>query len=122
MIKNVLFKLEQKKLNKFLENPKALAKFNLAKAFNDKLEFNYLNYFYVSRWITWLILKEIKIFGVGVPTYYSFSSSKWQKLVSKNPYQLKLSLKKDSWFFFWYCNFKKNLISKFNINIEKCFL
>jgi hypothetical protein len=48
MHKNILFQLEQKKLNKFLENPKALVKFNLSKAFDETSNLNYLNYYYIS--------------------------------------------------------------------------
>jgi len=32
----ILFKLEQKKLNRLLENPKALVKFHLTKALNER--------------------------------------------------------------------------------------
>lgn len=100
MNNNILSSLEYKKLNKLLENPKALVKFNLTKALNKYTNFNLLKFVYISWRIIKLILKGIKIFGVGVPSYYTFGSSKRQKLISKNPFKLKLSCKKDSRFFF----------------------
>lgn len=108
MHKNILFKLEQKKLNKFLENPKALVKFNLSKAFDETSNLNYLNYYYISWRLIRLILKKTKIFGIGVPSYYALGTSKWKKLTSISPFQLKLSFKKDSWFFFGIVISKKN--------------
>jgi ribosomal protein L19 len=117
----ILFKLEQKKLNRLLENPKALVKFHLTKALNERWNFNYLRYFYISRKIIKLIFKKLKIFGIGIPSYYIFGSSKWQKLVSKNPYKLKLSVKKDSWFFFGIVISKKNWFLNSSLIIRNVF-
>ena len=48
MKSKILFCLEQKKLNRILDNPKALVKFNLSKAFDEFKAVNYLRYFYIS--------------------------------------------------------------------------
>lgn len=48
MNNNILSSLEYKKLNKLLENPKALVKFNLTKALNKYTNFNLLKFVYIS--------------------------------------------------------------------------
>lgn len=98
--KNFLFSLEQKKLIWLLWNPKALVKFNLIKALDRKTNINYLQFNYLSWKIIKLILKQTKIFGIGIPSFYTIENKKKQKLNIKNWYQLKLLAKKESWFFF----------------------
>ena len=98
--KNFITILEQKKFRWLLLNPKALTKYNLTKALTKNSKLNLLIYPVINRWVIWQLYSNSKILGVGIPTYYTFGLSKWQKLLNKNWYQLKLAGKKDSWFFF----------------------
>lgn len=98
--KTLVWILEQKKLVRLINNPKALVKYNLTKALNEINHTNYLYFFHCNRKIISLILKKTKIFGIGSPSYYNFGVLKWQKSSSLNKYQLKLNSWRDSWFFF----------------------
>ena len=98
--KNCIEILEQKKFWWFLFNPKALTKYNLNKVLKKSSSLILLNYPIINRKLIRYSFLQSRIIGVGTPTYYTFGVSKWQKLLNNNKYQLKLSGKKDSWFFF----------------------
>lgn len=96
---SILNNLEQKKLRRFILNPKFSIKFNLQKIFGlDNI--NYLLYSWVNKWLIWNIFNNSKFIGVGTPNYYTFGLSKWQRSLSKNKYNLKLTNKWDNWFFY----------------------
>lgn len=98
--KNLIELLEQKKFWWLMMNPKALNKYNLFKALNKSTKSQLFDYCLLNWWLIWQIFWSSKIIGFGTPSYYTFGLSKWQKLLNWNWYQLKLTGKKDSWFFF----------------------
>lgn len=105
-------------------------KWNLSKTFFKKLDFNLFDF----PLVTWILIKKIYhtgiFFGLGVHSYYSLDFSKKIKLTTKNFHKLKLSTKKDSWFFYglvisWHLNFLSSTIKIWNVFynqiIEKTF-
>lgn len=98
--KNLIEVLEQKKFWWLILNPKALSKYNLLKASNISNKINLYEYSLINWWLLREVFWNSKILGIGTPSYYTFGLSKWQKLLNWNWYQLKLTGKKDSWFFF----------------------
>ena len=95
----ILFDIEQKKLWRFISNPKFYVKFNLQKTFGiDNI--NYLLYFWINKWLIRNVFSGSKFLGFGTPNYYTFGLSKRQRSLNWNKYKLKLTYKKDNWFFY----------------------
>lgn len=131
--KNLVEILEQKKFWWLMYNPKAFSKYNLLNALqrDNKSYLNLCEYSTVNWWVIRQIFWNSKLLGIGVPSYYTFGVSKRQKLLNWNLYQLKLTSKKDSWFFFglvisvrnWFLNSTVLIRNVFyNEIVEKTFL
>lgn len=97
---NLLCNLQVKKLIWFSDLSRASVRFQFTDALDLKLDFNYLHYPWIARWIFWLMFTKSDFFGLGLHGYYSLEISKKQKLANWNLYLSKLNIKKDSWFFY----------------------
>jgi len=93
---NILFNLQSKNLNRLRSTPKALVKLNLTRAFDNNLNFNYIDYPLCNRRVIRLLIQPGTFFGLGTHTYYTLDISKKHKLINKNLYLSKLQIKKDS--------------------------
>jgi ribosomal protein L19 len=116
----IFIKLQQKVLLWLVLSPYGAPQFHhprYSSALMHKYPHNYPG---ISWWLLKLFTKPGEFMGIGFHTYYSRDFSRKRRLVHRNIYWEKLTLKQDSRFFYglvlaWHLNFLSSTVTIWNV-------